>query len=189
MPWSAPTRTSCGRRTSSTPASRASIRCLRCLRCDSWVGATTAGPRGPPISTGPRVDPDPACGARPLHDRIVLRLIAIDRVIHFVDPRRCSVSRCCVRCQTARALRSRFYRILAAITGRCRPAVPVQNGRPRRVLRVSSTSCCRCSAGTLHAARRSRCSSTRCSRASKRSGLWLEQALGRVPDVHRRPPS
>jgi uncharacterized membrane protein (DUF2068 family) len=55
----------------------------RCLRCDSWV------PMALPIETGRPYPPDqdeielPLRG-RPLRDRYVLRLIAVDRAIHVV---------------------------------------------------------------------------------------------------------
>src|SRR3954466_14289109 len=55
----------------------------RCLRCDSWL------PLPPPASPGPRPPPPltdiagPLRG-RPLRDRFVLRLIAVDRAVHFL---------------------------------------------------------------------------------------------------------
>ncbi len=59
------------------------LRWYRCLRCDSWVAL------GPP--TAPRVEHPPRreevalpLRGRPLRDRYVLRLIALDRVLHFV---------------------------------------------------------------------------------------------------------
>ena len=59
------------------------LRWYRCLRCDSWVALR------PPEQ--PRVQHPPArdqislpLRGRPLRDRYVLRLIAIDRVIHFL---------------------------------------------------------------------------------------------------------
>lgn len=62
---------------------RDGLRWHRCLRCDSWL------PLPPP--TAPTADrvPDRADIAvplrgRPLRDRYVLRLIAIDRVLHFL---------------------------------------------------------------------------------------------------------
>ena len=59
------------------------LRWYRCLRCDSWL------PMTPPVSAPNRFPPDrdqivlPLRG-RPLRDRYVLRLISIDRVIHFL---------------------------------------------------------------------------------------------------------
>jgi uncharacterized membrane protein (DUF2068 family) len=59
------------------------LRWYRCLRCDSWL------PLAPPASASHRYLPErgeitlPIRG-RPLRDRYVLRLIALDRVIHFL---------------------------------------------------------------------------------------------------------
>lgn len=55
----------------------------RCLRCDSWLPLPPPAPpsdRTPPPLTAIEV---PLRG-RPLRDRFVLRLIAVDRIIHFV---------------------------------------------------------------------------------------------------------
>src|SRR3954471_3371597 len=60
------------------------VRWHRCLRCDSWL------PIGPPPADASRELPPerdeielPLRG-RPLRDRVVLRLIAINRALHFV---------------------------------------------------------------------------------------------------------
>jgi uncharacterized membrane protein (DUF2068 family) len=59
------------------------LRWYRCLRCDSWVVLT------PPAQPARRYPPSreeitlPLRG-RPLRDRYVLRLIAIDRILHFL---------------------------------------------------------------------------------------------------------
>jgi uncharacterized membrane protein (DUF2068 family) len=55
----------------------------RCLRCDSWLPLpppATASTQTPPPLTAIEV---PLRG-RPLRDRFVLRLIAVDRVVHFL---------------------------------------------------------------------------------------------------------
>jgi uncharacterized membrane protein (DUF2068 family) len=58
------------------------VRWHRCLRCDSWL------PLSPPAAPEREFPPDrdeielPLRG-RPLRDRIVLRLIAVDRALHF----------------------------------------------------------------------------------------------------------
>ena len=59
------------------------LRWYRCLRCDSWL--PLAPPRSPPNRFPPGRDQItlPLRG-RPLRNRYVLRLIAVDRVIHFV---------------------------------------------------------------------------------------------------------
>jgi uncharacterized membrane protein (DUF2068 family) len=61
----------------------ATVRWHRCLRCDSWVGLQ------PPAEPARRYPPDrdeieiPPRG-KMLRDKVVLRLIAIDRAIHFI---------------------------------------------------------------------------------------------------------
>jgi uncharacterized membrane protein (DUF2068 family) len=59
------------------------LRWYRCLRCDSWVALRP--PEQPSVQHPPSRDQIslPLRG-RPLRDRYVLRLIAIERVIHFV---------------------------------------------------------------------------------------------------------
>jgi uncharacterized membrane protein (DUF2068 family) len=52
----------------------------RCVRCDAWVALPDGSPA---VQPAPREDELPLRG-RALHDRVVLRLIAIDRVIHFL---------------------------------------------------------------------------------------------------------
>lgn len=55
----------------------------RCLRCDSWLplpAPPTAAERTPP----PLTDIAVPLRGRPLRDRFVLRLIAVDRVVHFL---------------------------------------------------------------------------------------------------------
>jgi len=57
-------------------------RFYRCLRCDCWLALPRpdeAARERPPE----RDEIELPLRGRPLHDRIVLRLIAIDRVIHF----------------------------------------------------------------------------------------------------------
>ncbi len=59
------------------------LRWYRCLRCDSWIALT------PPAEPATRFPPErsevvvPLRG-RPLRDKYVLRLIAVDRIIHFL---------------------------------------------------------------------------------------------------------
>jgi len=59
------------------------LRWYRCLRCDSWVALSP--PRQPGAQYPPRREEVmlPLRG-RPLRDRYVLRLIALDRVLHFL---------------------------------------------------------------------------------------------------------
>ncbi len=59
------------------------LRWYRCLRCDSWVAMSP--PASPAVQYPPRRDEvGPPLRGRPLRDRYVLRLIAVDRVIHFL---------------------------------------------------------------------------------------------------------
>jgi uncharacterized membrane protein (DUF2068 family) len=59
------------------------LRWYRCLRCDSWVALS---PPGQPTDRWPprREDVVLPLRGRPLRDRYVLRLIALDRVLHFL---------------------------------------------------------------------------------------------------------
>ena len=61
----------------------AGLRWYRCLRCDSWL------PLAPPAAPTRKQPPDRAeielpLRGRALRDKIVLRLIAVDRVFHFL---------------------------------------------------------------------------------------------------------
>ena len=59
------------------------LRWYRCLRCDSWVALN---PPSQPTAEYPprRADVVPPLRGRPLRDRYVLRLIALDRALHFL---------------------------------------------------------------------------------------------------------
>jgi uncharacterized membrane protein (DUF2068 family) len=59
------------------------LRWYRCLRCDSWLALT------PPAKPATRFPPEreevtPPLRGRPLRDKYVLRVIAVDRLIHFL---------------------------------------------------------------------------------------------------------
>jgi uncharacterized membrane protein (DUF2068 family) len=59
------------------------LRWYRCLRCDSWVPLSP--PDDPPRPYPPRrSDVKLPLRGRPLRDRYVLRLVALERVLHFV---------------------------------------------------------------------------------------------------------
>ncbi|WP_028922985.1 DUF2127 domain-containing protein [Pseudonocardia acaciae] len=59
------------------------LRWHRCLRCDAWI--PLAPPRGPVTEHLPdRASIRLPLRGRPLRDRYVLRLIALDRLLHFV---------------------------------------------------------------------------------------------------------
>jgi uncharacterized membrane protein (DUF2068 family) len=60
------------------------LRWYRCLRCDSWIALT---PPAPPTATRfppERRDVTVPLRGRPLRDKYVLRVIAAERVIHFL---------------------------------------------------------------------------------------------------------
>jgi uncharacterized membrane protein (DUF2068 family) len=91
------------------------VRWYRCLRCDSWI------PLSPPDS--PTVDSPPSrdeielpLRGTALRDKFVLRLIAIDRALHFVVLGLLAVAVFLVA-RNERSLRDLFYRILADIQG------------------------------------------------------------------------
>jgi uncharacterized membrane protein (DUF2068 family) len=59
------------------------LRWYRCLRCDSWVALSPPG--HPTVKYPPeRSEVALPLRGRPLRDRYVLRLIAVDRLIHFL---------------------------------------------------------------------------------------------------------
>lgn len=59
------------------------LRWYRCLRCDSWIAL--APPRSAPQPYPPdRSDVSLPLRGRLLRDRYVLRLIAVDRIVHFL---------------------------------------------------------------------------------------------------------
>jgi Predicted membrane protein (DUF2127) len=100
------------------------VRWHRCLRCDAW----TPLPR--PASPARRHPPErseievPLRG-KPLRDKVVLRLIAVDRVLHFLILVALGIGVLAIAADEA-ALRSRFYRILTDIQGGVAGG-PVQN--------------------------------------------------------------
>jgi uncharacterized membrane protein (DUF2068 family) len=100
------------------------IRWHRCLRCDCWV------PLPRPTKTAHEHPPDrseivvPLRG-KALRDRIVLRLIAIDRVIHFLVLSLLGIAVLVFASDRAQ-LEAAYYRILTAIQGGVAGG-PVQN--------------------------------------------------------------
>jgi uncharacterized membrane protein (DUF2068 family) len=92
---------------------RDAVRWHRCLRCDSWLPLPApdhpARERMPPreeIELPPR--------GKPLRDKIVLRLIAIDRALHFVILAALGIAILVFASREAQ-LRGEFYRVASAI--------------------------------------------------------------------------
>jgi uncharacterized membrane protein (DUF2068 family) len=93
----------------------AGTRWYRCLRCDSWLALP------PPLSPTRRFPPEheeielPLRG-KPLRDKIVLRLIAIDRAFHLVVLSALGVL-VLVFAADRGALRDTFYKVVADLQG------------------------------------------------------------------------
>ncbi|MGB8960773.1 MAG: DUF2127 domain-containing protein [Pseudonocardiaceae bacterium] len=91
------------------------LRWYRCVRCDAWV------PLAPPLAPTREHLPDrdeitlPLRG-RPLRDRYVLRLIALDRLVHFLVLGVLAVAVFFFAANRV-ALSHTFYRILDAVQG------------------------------------------------------------------------
>ncbi len=100
------------------------IRWHRCLRCDSWV------PLPPPESPARRHPPDrggiemPLRG-KALRDKVVLRLIAVDRVLHFLILTLLGVA-VLLFAANEHSLRESFYRVVTDLQGGVAGG-PVQN--------------------------------------------------------------
>jgi uncharacterized membrane protein (DUF2068 family) len=102
------------------------VRWHRCLRCDSWI------PLRAPAQPREQYPPDrseielPLRG-KALRDKIVLRLIAVDRALHFVLLGGLAVAIFLVASHR-QALREKFYRVVADLQGGVGGG-PVQNHR------------------------------------------------------------
>jgi len=91
------------------------LRFHRCLRCDSWLAL--ARPSLPTSEHPPDRDQiELPLRGRPLHDRVVLRLIAVDRVVHFLVLGLLGVAVLLFASDRA-SLRAAYYRILTALQG------------------------------------------------------------------------
>ncbi|HEY2636632.1 MAG TPA: DUF2127 domain-containing protein [Solirubrobacteraceae bacterium] len=87
----------------------------RCLRCDSWL--PLPAPAHPSRPAPPdRDEIDLPLRGRPLRDRIVLRLIAIDRALHFLVLGLLGWATLLFASHRAQ-LRDTFYRVVSAIQG------------------------------------------------------------------------
>jgi uncharacterized membrane protein (DUF2068 family) len=91
------------------------VRWYRCVRCDSWV--PLAPPTRPTRETPlPREQIELPLRGKALRDRIVLRIIAIDRAIHFVVLASLAVAVFLFAAHEVR-VRDWFYRVVNAIQG------------------------------------------------------------------------
>jgi uncharacterized membrane protein (DUF2068 family) len=91
------------------------VRWHRCLRCDAWL------PLPPPAHPVRRHPPERAeielpVRGRPLRDKIVLRVIAVDRALHFVILALLAGA-IFVLAANRNGLRAIFYRVLSDIEG------------------------------------------------------------------------
>jgi uncharacterized membrane protein (DUF2068 family) len=91
------------------------LRWYRCVRCDSWL------PLPPPANPGRDVPPardevELPLRGRALRDKVVLRIIAIDRAIHFVVLAALAAAVFLFASHEIR-LRAFFYRVANAVSG------------------------------------------------------------------------
>jgi uncharacterized membrane protein (DUF2068 family) len=91
------------------------LRWHRCLRCDCWV--VLAPPARPAREHPPdRSEIEIPLRGRALHDRVVMRLIAIDRIFHFIILGLLGVGVLALAANR-RSLHDAFYRVLTALQG------------------------------------------------------------------------
>jgi uncharacterized membrane protein (DUF2068 family) len=112
------------------------VRWHRCLRCDSWlpVGAPTDPVRERPPG---RAEIDLPLRGKPLRDRIVLRLIATNRLVHFLVLGAIAVV-IFAFASHREALRGRFYRIVADLQTGASGERPASHGLLHEVDRAFS---------------------------------------------------
>ncbi len=91
------------------------LRWYRCLRCDSWL--PLPAPERPSRRYMPaREQIQLPLRGKPLRDKIILRLIAVDRAIHFLVLALLALAVFLIAAHE-QELRQRFYRLLADIQG------------------------------------------------------------------------
>jgi uncharacterized membrane protein (DUF2068 family) len=91
------------------------VRWHRCLRCDSWLPLRQPAP---PSREHPpdRDEIDLPLRGRPLRDKIVLRLIAINRAVHFVVLGLLGIA-ILLFASHRQSFRDRFYRVVTDLQG------------------------------------------------------------------------
>jgi uncharacterized membrane protein (DUF2068 family) len=94
---------------------RGNVRWHRCLRCDGWVSLSQPEKATRPYPAGRDEIVVPLRG-QALRDRIVLRVIAVDRSLHFLILGLLGVAVLLFASDRAN-LRTAFYRVLAALQG------------------------------------------------------------------------
>jgi uncharacterized membrane protein (DUF2068 family) len=121
------------------------LRWYRCLRCDSWL------PLAPPADPSrrhmpPRNEVELPLRGKPLRDKVVLRVIAVDRAFHFVILAVLAIAVFLIASHQ-RELRDDFYRVLTDIQGGVGggPLQPSHHGLVGRLDELFSLS-----KGTLH---------------------------------------
>jgi uncharacterized membrane protein (DUF2068 family) len=107
------------------------VRWHRCLRCDSWL------PLPPPAAPArdappPRDEIELPLRGRPLRDRIVLRLIAVDRALHFVGLVLLAVAILLFAANRA-DLRDVVLRVVADVTGESANGGAASHGITHRI--------------------------------------------------------
>jgi uncharacterized membrane protein (DUF2068 family) len=91
------------------------VRWHRCLRCDSWLAL--APPPAPAREHPPgRDEIELPLRGRPLRDKIVLRLIAVNRAVHFVVLGLLGIAILLFASHRA-SFRDRFYRVITDLQG------------------------------------------------------------------------
>ena len=95
----------------------AGTRWCRCLRCDSWLALRARARRpGAPARPPEREEIVLPLRGRPLRDKIVLRLIAIDRALHLVALSALGVL-VLIFAADRSTLRATFYKVIADLQG------------------------------------------------------------------------
>lgn len=111
---------------------RGELRWHRCLRCDSWLALPA--PQAPTREHPPdRDDITVPLRGKALRDRIVLRLIAVDRALHFLILGLLGVGVLAFAAHR-QSLRNTFYRVLTDLQGGVAGS-PVQNSGHVGILR------------------------------------------------------